>query len=146
MDPSHTSLSHKHTSFMLTRREATQFLLILIFYFSDTLKLKMSSQTQLSTECDPIPRRHSIAVGIRSWSQGQPKDDSLRRSSFTDSLNSLTRSMSAGLSLVQRRTSRSSSFDFGDSQLLVDKNLVQAALCRRYQDQTIKVGCKVYTF
>ena len=87
-------------------------------------------------------RRHSCAVG--NWLQGQTEDEglkrrsSLRRPSLAD-LDSLTRSMSAKLSFVQRRSSFSSSLELGDVQLTVDKKVVQEALCRHYHDSSVKV-------
>ena len=106
----------------------------------------MSRQTELSTECGSTPRRHSCAVGTMSQRNERGEGfrrSSLRRSSFTDNLDSLTRSMSATLSLVHRRSSFSNSLDFGDFQLKLDKNIVQAAICRQYQDQTITVRFKM---
>ena len=115
---------------------------MLIYCFRLKPVAEMSRQAQPLTESASTARRHSCAV--TNWSQGHKKEEglrrsSLRRNSLADNLDSLTRSMSAKLSLVHRRSSFSSSLDLGDFQLTVDKNIVQAALCRRYQDQTIKV-------
>ena len=83
-------------------------------------------------------RRHSCAVS--SLPQGlTPGTDrrttSGRRSSLADNLDSLTRSMSSTLNLIQRRTS----LDSNDLELQVDKIVIQTALARFYRDNTIKV-------
>ena len=78
-------------------------------------------------------RRHSIAVGLGT----NPKLPDERRGSFQSDLKNLTKSMSAGLNLLQRRLSRDNFF--GDSELCPDKALVQAALVKHYGDDTIEV-------
>ena len=97
----------------------------------------MSGQAKFSL----IARRHSSAVGNGDNEISQ-KDESFgrpntRRNSLADNLGSITRSMSATLSLLQRRTS---SLDFGELPHPVDKNMIQGAVCRHYQDHTIKVS------
>ena len=79
----------------------------------------------------PTSRRHSVANAMQNLGLTPG-----RRSSIS---SSLTRSISAGLSLVQRRSSRSSSLDFGDCDLQIDKNLMERALVRHFDDPSIKV-------
>ena len=80
-------------------------------------------------------RRHSIAVGL-AGRQGLPGQ---RRGSFQADLQNLTRSMSAGLNLLQRRLSRDK-FQLGGSDLVLDRTVVQAAFARHYHTDNIKVG------
>ena len=68
--------------------------------------------------------------------EGQ-RSGSSRWSSLSSRLSDLTRSMTAGLSLVQRRSSRSSSLD---CDLRIDKRLVERALVRHWQDTNIQVS------
>jgi hypothetical protein len=79
-------------------------------------------------------RRHSIAVGSAS----KPKLPDERRGSFQADLQSITKSMSAGLNLLQRRLSRDN-FHLVDSDQCLDKAMVQAALVSHYGDDTIRV-------
>ena len=84
-------------------------------------------------------RHHSCAVSFSPPGQTPDTDRrriSGRRSSLADNLDSLTRSMSSTLNLLQRRTSQ----DNQEPELQVDKIVIQTALCRFYRDNTIKVG------
>ena len=85
----------------------------------------------------PFPRmyrRHSLAAG--SGAIANLPDE--RRGSFQEDLQSITKSMSAGLNLMQRRLSRDN-FHFVDSGHCLDKATVLAALVRHYGDHTIRV-------
>ena len=103
-----------------------------IFPEFSSFRHKMEGST--SHQQPPTPRRHSIAIAMQNLrlTPGRPRSGSSRRSS-------ITRSISAGLSLVQRRASRSSSLDFGDCDLQMDKSLVEGALARHFDDKSIKV-------
>ena len=80
----------------------------------------------------PKSRRHSVAIAMQNL-----RITPGRRSSIS---SSLTRSISAGLSLVQRRASRSTSLDFEDCDLQIDKSLMERALVKHFDDSSIKVG------
>ena len=80
-------------------------------------------------------RRHSIAVGC----SGGPKLREERRGSFHTDLENLTKSMSAGLNLLQRRLSRDK-FTVAGSDTCLDKAMVQTALARHCSSKNIKVG------
>ena len=77
----------------------------------------------------PPARRHSIAVGMQS--PAMSSNPSLRRSSITDSLSSLSSF------LAKRRESRESSLDLANDG--VDKDLMQRVLAKHFGDLTIKV-------
>ena len=85
----------------------------------------------------PPGRRHSIAVGGQSMGMMGSKTD-LRRSSITDSLNSLTSFLS------KRRESRgsSASVELGEGSG-VSKDFLQRVLASHYQDQSIKVSLSI---
>ena len=78
-------------------------------------------------------RRHSIAVGCSG-----PRVREERRGSFHTDLENLTKSMSAGLNLLQRRLSRDK-FTVAGFDHCLDKAMVQAALARHYSSPNIKV-------
>ena len=89
----------------------------------------MAKPSYSATECPPPARRHSIAVGMQS--PGMSSNPSLRRSSITDSLSSLSSF------LAKRRESRESSLDLANDG--VDKDLMQRVLAKHFGDLTIKV-------
>ena len=98
----------------------------------------ISFQLRMSNpgKCPPRARRHSIASP--GWMSSKPI---LRRSSITDSLSSLNKTLS-GLALMQRRESRGSSGELGFEG--VDKDFLQTILARHF-DLDIRV-CQVETF
>ena len=94
------------------------------------------------------PPSHSEAIELQNLratpgrSTAEPRrlnTGTSRRSSISSSVSSLARSMSARLSLVQRRSGRSRSLDFRNCDLQIDKNLMERALIRHFDDPSIKV-------
>ena len=85
-----------------------------------------------------LPRRHSVSMAIQSMRLTPLRQRSLstRRRSSGYSLRGLTRSLSVGLGLQGKTSSATSSIDLN---LYLDKEIVETALVRHWQDTNIKV-------
>ena len=69
----------------------------------------------------------------------QPTESHSRQNTWKGSLTSLSRYLSSCLCFGGRPARRGNTLEFEDSELQLDRYLVERALCRHFDDPSIKV-------